>query len=112
MCSDISILEKTEAQSTSPVQTSKHTKVRNEIIAFSTFLNAIRENFTNNDVSQNIKYDLQKILAWVTIDYFTHNIDLIEQAKKPLDPKVQMTTLSLQNNQITFGTLNVLIQHF
>ena len=30
----ISILEKTEAQSTSPVQTSKHTKVRNEIVAF------------------------------------------------------------------------------
>ena len=30
----ISILERTEAQSTSPVQTSKHTKVRNEIVAF------------------------------------------------------------------------------
>ena len=38
----LSILERTEAQSTSPVQTSKHTKVRNEIAAFSTFLNAIR----------------------------------------------------------------------
>ena len=34
----ISILEKTEAQSTSPTQTSKHTKVRKEITAFSTFL--------------------------------------------------------------------------
>ena len=66
----ISILEKTEAQSTSPVQTSKHTKVRSEIAAFSTFLNAIRENFTNNDVSQNTKHDLQKILAWFTIDLF------------------------------------------
>ena len=78
----LSILERTEAQSISPVQTSKHTKVRNEIVAFSTFLNAIRENFTKNDVSQNTKHDLQKILAWFTIDYFTHNIDLIEQARK------------------------------
>ena len=83
----ISILEKTEAQSTSPVQTSKHTKVRNEIVAFSAFLNAIRENFTNNDFSQNTKHDLQKILAWVTIDYFTHNIDLIEQARKTFRPQ-------------------------
>ena len=78
----LSILERTEAQSTSPVQTSKHTKVRNENAPFSTFLNAIRENYTNNDVSQNSKHDLQKILAWCTIDYFTHNIDLIEQARK------------------------------
>ena len=83
----LSILERTEAQSTSPVQTSKHTKVRSKIAAFSTFLNAIRENFTNNDVSQNIKHDLQKILAWFTIDYFTHNIDLIEQARKTFRPQ-------------------------
>ena len=83
----LSILEKTEAQSTSPVQKSKHTKVRNKIAAFSTFLNAIRENFTNNDVSQNIKHDLQKTLAWFTIDYFTNNIDLIEQAGKTFRPQ-------------------------
>ena len=83
----ISILERTEAQSTSPIQTSKHTKVRNEIAAFSTFLNAIRKNFTNNDVSQNTKHDLQKILAWFTIDYFTHKIDLIEQARKNFRPE-------------------------
>ena len=83
----ISILERTEAQSTSPVQTSKHTKVRNGIVAFSTFLNAIREIFTNNDVSQNTKHDLQKIIAWFTIDYFTHNIDLIEQARKIFRPQ-------------------------
>ena len=38
----ITILETTEVQSTSPIQTSKHTKVRNEMTAFSTFLNAIR----------------------------------------------------------------------
>ena len=78
----ISILEKTDAQSTSPTQTSKHTQVRKEITAFSSLLNIIRENFTNNDVSQNTKHDLQKILAWFIIDYFTHNLDLIAQAKK------------------------------
>ena len=33
----ISILERREAQKTSPVQTSKHTKVRNEIVAFQHF---------------------------------------------------------------------------
>ena len=83
----ISILERTQAKNTPPVQTSKHTKVRNEIAAFSTFLNAIRENFTNNDVSQNTKHDLQKTLAWFTIDYFTHKIDLIEQARKTFRPQ-------------------------
>ena len=83
----ISILERTEAQSTSPVQTSKHTKLRNKIAAFSTFLNAIRENFTNKHVSQNTKHDLQKILAWFTIDYFTLNIDLIKQARKNFRPQ-------------------------
>ena len=83
----LSILERTEAQSTSPVQTSKHTKIGNKIAAFSTFLSAIRENFTNNDVSQNTKHDLQKILAWFTIEYFTHNIDLIEQARKTFIPQ-------------------------
>ena len=48
----ISILEKTEVQSISPTETSKHTKVRNEITVFSTFLHIIRENFTKEDVSQ------------------------------------------------------------
>ena len=80
-------MERTEAQSTSPVQTSKHTKVRNKIAAFSTFLNAIHETFTNNDVSQNTKHDLQEILAWFTIDYFTHKIDLISQARKNFRPQ-------------------------
>ena len=59
----ISILEKTEVQSISPTETSKHTKVRNEITVFSTFLHIIRKNFTNSDVSQNTKLDLQKIIA-------------------------------------------------
>ena len=54
---------------------------------FSEYLNAIRENLTSNDVSQNDKHDLQKILAWFIIDYFTHNIDLISQARKTLRPQ-------------------------
>ena len=80
----ISILEKTEVQSISPTETSKHTKVGNEITVFSTFLHIICENFTSNDVSQNTKHDLQKILAWFIIDYFTHNLDLISQARKKI----------------------------
>ena len=78
----ISILEKTEFQSISPTETSKHTKVRNEIALFSTFLHIIKENFTKDDVSQHTKHDLQKILAWFIIDYFTHTLDLISQARK------------------------------
>ena len=86
----ISILEKTEVQSTSPTETSKHTKVINGIKIFSTFLHIIRKNFTKNDVSQNTKHDLQKFLAWFIIDYFTHNLDLISQARKKFQtPKYQ-----------------------
>ena len=83
----ISILEKTEAQSISPSETSKHSKVRNEITVFSTFLRIICKNFTEEDVSQNTKHDLQKILAWFIIDYFTHNLDLISQARKNFGPQ-------------------------
>ena len=83
----ISILEKTEVQSISPTETSKHTKVRNEITVFSTFLHLIRENFTKEDVSQNTKHDLQKILALFIIEYFTHNLDLISQARKNFRPQ-------------------------
>ena len=78
----ISILEKTEVQSISSTETSKHTKIRNKITVFSIFLPIIREIFTNNDVSQSTKHDLQKILACFIIDYFTHNLDLISQAGK------------------------------
>ena len=66
---------------------SGHTNVRNEIVAFSGFLNAIRENFSSNDVSRNAKHDSQKILAWFIIDYFTHKIDLIAQARKNFRPQ-------------------------
>ena len=52
-CYFLSILEKTEIESTSPVQTSRHTNVRNEIATFSAFLKTIRKNFSNNEISQN-----------------------------------------------------------
>ena len=78
----ISILEKTEFQSISPTETSKHTKIRNEIALFSIFLHIIKKNFTKDDVSQHTKHDLQKILAWFIIDYFTHNIVLNFTSKK------------------------------
>ena len=81
------ILEKTETQSTSSVQTSRYTSVRNEIAVFSAFLNTIRENFPSNEVSQNVEHDLQKILAWFINDYFTQNIDLIAQARKNFRPQ-------------------------
>ena len=41
----ISKLEKTEVQNISPTETSKHTKVRNEITVFSTFLHIIHKKF-------------------------------------------------------------------
>ena len=83
----ISLLEKTEFQSISPIEASKHTKVRNEIALFSTFLHIIKENFTKDEVSQHTKNDLQKILAWFTIEYFTHNIDLTSKARKNFRPQ-------------------------
>ena len=81
------MLEKTEFQSISPTETPKHTKVRHEITLFSTFLHIIKENFTKDDVSQHTKHDLQKILAWFIIDYFTHSLDLISQARKKFRPQ-------------------------
>ena len=66
-----------ETPSESPTQTSRHTTVRQEICIFSKFSNKIRENFTSNEISKIVKHDLQKILAWFTIAYFVHNIDLL-----------------------------------
>ena len=84
----ISILEnEIPISNVSPTETSKNIKVRHEITLFSTFLHIIKENFTKDDVSQHTKHDLQKILAWFIIDYFTHNIDLISQARKNFRPQ-------------------------
>ena len=50
-------------------------------------MNTIRETLSNNEVSQNVKHDLQKILSWFIIDYFTNNNDLISQARKNFRPQ-------------------------
>ena len=84
----ISILEnELPLTNVSPTETSKHLRVRHEITLLSSYLNIIKENFTKDDVSQHTKHDLQKILAWFIIDYFTHNIDLIAQARKNFRPQ-------------------------
>ena len=108
----ISILEKTEFQSISPIETSRHTKVRNEITIFSTFLYIIKENFTKDDVSQHIKRDLQKILAWFIIDYFTHNLDLISQARKNFRPQNTNDDTAFSEQLDYVWDLNGLIMHF
>ena len=84
----ISILEnEIPITNVSPTETSKHLRVRHEITLLSSYLNIIKENFTKDEVSQHTKHDLQKILAWFIIDYFTHNIDLIAQARKNFRPQ-------------------------
>ena len=84
----ISILEnELPLTNVSPTEKSKHLRVRHEITLLSSYLNIIKENFTKDDVSQHTKHDLQKILAWFIIDYFTHNIDLIAQARKNFRPQ-------------------------
>ena len=50
----LSILELDEPQSDSPTQTTRHTIVRQEIHIFSKFLHAIRENLTNDQITQNV----------------------------------------------------------
>ena len=42
---------------------------------------------TNNDLTQDVKHGLQKILAWFIIDYFSHNVDLNAQARKNFRPQ-------------------------
>ena len=85
--SHLSILELEEPQSDSPTQTSRHTIVRQEIHIFSKFLNAIRKDLIINDITQHVKHDLQKILAWFIIDYFSLNFDRIAQARKNFRPQ-------------------------
>ena len=80
-----------EPQSDSPTQTSRHTTIRQELHIISKFLNAICEGLTSNDITQHVKQVLQKTLPGFISDYFSHNIDLIAQARKILDNKIQMT---------------------
>ena len=85
----LSILDTSESQRDSPIQTSQHTTVRQEIGIFSELLNAIRENLTSNEITQHVdvEHDLQKTLAWFIIDYFAHNIDLISRARTNFRPQ-------------------------
>ena len=50
-------------------------------------MNAIREHLTSNDITQYVKHNLQKILAWFIIDYYSHNFVLIAQARKNFRPQ-------------------------
>ena len=83
----LSILELNEPQGDSLIQTSRHTIVRQEIHIFSKFLNAIRKDLSINEITQQTKHDLQKVLAWFITDYFSHNLDLIEQVRKNFRPQ-------------------------
>ena len=59
-----------------------HSTVRQIIYLFSKFPDTIRENLISTEISQNVKHDLQKILAWFIIDYFVHSIDFIPLSRK------------------------------
>ena len=83
----LSIVELNEPQGDPPTQTSRHAIVRQEINIISKFSYAIREDLTKNEITQHVRHDLQKILAWFIIDYYSHNIDLIEQARKNFRPQ-------------------------
>ena len=76
--------------------------MRQEIHTFSKFLNAIREDLTNDDITQHVKRNLRNILAWFIIIYFSHNIDLIAQARKNFRPKntEEETVLAEQSDYV------------
>ena len=54
---------------------------------FLQFSDSIRETLTDNDISQIVKVDLQRIQAWFIIDCFVHNIDLISTASNSFRPQ-------------------------
>ena len=83
----LSTLELKKKQGASSIQTSRHTAVRQEISIFSKFLSTIHENLPNKEISQNVKQELQKILAWFIIDNFVHNLDLISVARNNFQPQ-------------------------
>ena len=83
----ITILNLKETSYESPPQTTWYSTVRQEVYRFSHLLDAIRENLISNEISQTVKHDLQRILAWFIIDYFVHSIDLIAQSRKKFRPQ-------------------------
>ena len=91
-----------QPQGDSSTQTSRHTIVRQVKHIFSKILIAIWENLTNDQITQNVKHDSQKILAWFIIDYFSHNVDLKEQARKTFRPQstADETVLAEQSDYV------------
>ena len=71
-------------------------------IFFSKFVHAIRENLTNDRITQNDKHDSQKILAGFIINFFSHKIELIEQARKNFRPQIRddETVLAEQSDYV------------
>ena len=89
----LSIFEIDETESDSPTQTSRHTIVRQEIYIFSKFLHAIRENRTNDQITQNVKHGSQKILACFKWIILVTILILLNKQEKMFDHKVQMMKL-------------------
>ena len=64
------------------IHTRNEKKIQKKTCIFSILLNTFRENLTSNEISQNVKHDLQKILSWFIIDDFYHKIDLKALSRK------------------------------
>ena len=56
--------------------------MRKEIKFFSRFLDSVRETLTDNENSQILKIDPQRILSWFIIHHFQHNLELFSTARK------------------------------
>ena len=61
--------------------------VRQKFNLFSAFSDSIRKTLTDIEVSQTVKADLQRLLAWFIIDYFQQNLDLIARARRKVTKK-------------------------
>ena len=83
----ISILESNEMLNVSPPQTSLYAIVKQEINLYSQFLDSFCETLTDSELSQKVKFDLQRILAWFIMDHFVLNLDLISTARKSFRPQ-------------------------
>ena len=81
------ILESNELYNVSPPQTSLHAVVKQEINLYSQFLDSIRKTLTDNEISQIVEVDLQRIVTWFIIDYFVLNLDLLSTARKSFRPQ-------------------------
>ena len=60
-------------------------KTRNQ--PFLAIVDAIGETLADNDISQIVKNNLQRTLAWFRVDYFVHYSDLFLTARKSFRPQ-------------------------